>query len=120
MGKGQRDVLLLDDIQHILIGLGGRGELGGNLSEKDLADFDAFQHSVQTADVVGVRVGCQSVVQRVQPQRIQKGQNLIALVVFTGIDEHGALLGGDEDAFALPDIDDVDLGLSAGRQRRSR
>ena len=65
-------------------------------------------------------MGRDSIVDFLKSQSIQEGEDVVAHIVFTGVDEHGFFFGGDQDAFSLTDINDVDLGLTGGRQRRGR
>ena len=61
-------------------------------------------------------MGGQHIVQLGQPQLLDKVQYLVAFVIFAGIDQQRILLGGDQDALALADVDDIDLQLAGGRQ----
>ena len=65
-------------------------------------------------------MGCDSIVDFLKSQRIKEGEDIIPHIVFTGVDEHGFFFGGDQDAFSLTDINDVDLSLTGGRQCRGR
>ena len=95
------DLLFGNRFQEPFIGLGG----GIGIGHPNLAHFKGGEHRRHAADVVGVRVGGNYVIQGVMSASGDIIGDVIGILGFGGIDEHGLSVGElDENGVALSNV----------------
>ena len=116
----QAQIFHFDGVQHFFKGSGGMF----NGREEYAIHFKGLDDVVQPADMVGMGVSADHIVQLVNALGFQIRNHHVPLIVFTGVYQHAMVLLADQDAVPLAHVDEMDLepilGKLTGGKRAGR
>ena len=84
----------------------------------DRADLVVLEEDVHAADVVGMRMRQDDLVDLLDARLVELALELVALVDIARVDEHRLLRRLDENGVTLADVEHLDRDILAGRRRR--